>query len=107
MKVEGVFETHVIDAMDSDAEAALIRLIDAQIVINVGSPFLNMTVLEACIQTGAAYIDTAVHEQADSVFEKPPWYANYEWKRRNECAKKGVTVILGAGFSSRAGEARE
>jgi saccharopine dehydrogenase-like NADP-dependent oxidoreductase len=32
------------------------------------------------------------------ICETPPWYANYEWKRREEVEKAGVTAILGAGF---------
>jgi saccharopine dehydrogenase-like NADP-dependent oxidoreductase len=98
MKQDGVFEAHAVDAMDSDAVAALLKTTGAQIVINVGSPFVNMTVLEACIRTGAAYIDTAIHEDPAKICETPPWYANYEWKRRDDCAAAGVTAILGAGF---------
>ncbi|SLN14782.1 Carboxynorspermidine synthase [Roseovarius gaetbuli] len=98
MKQDGVFEAHAVDAMDSDAVEALLKKTGAQIVINVGSPFVNMTVLEACIRTGAAYIDTAIHEDPAKICETPPWYANYEWKRREDCAKAGVTAILGAGF---------
>jgi len=44
-------------------------------VINVGSPFVNMTVLQACIETGAAYIDTAIHEDPAKICEAPPWYS--------------------------------
>ena len=98
MKQDGVLVAHEVDAMDSAAVAALINKTGAQIVINVGSPFVNMTVLEACIETGAAYIDTAIHEDPAKICETPPWYANYEWKRRDACAKAGVTAILGAGF---------
>ena len=98
MKVPGVFAAHAVDAMDSAAVAALIRQTGAQIVINVGSAFVNMTVLEACIQTGAAYIDTAIHEDPAKVCETPPWYANHEWKRRERCRAAGVTAILGIGF---------
>ncbi len=98
MKLSGVFESHTVDGMDSAAVAALINKLGTQIVINVGSPFVNMTVLEACIQTGASYIDTAIHEDPSKVCETPPWYGNYEWKRRDDCAKAGVTAILGAGF---------
>ena len=98
MKQDGVFEAHTVDGMDSAAVAALISKTGAQIVINVGSPFVNMTVLEACIQTGAAYIDTAIHEDPSKICETPPWYGNYEWKRRDDCAAAGVTAILGAGF---------
>lgn len=98
MKVPGVLEAHAVDAMDSAAVAALIRKTGAQIVINVGSAFVNMTVLQACIDTGAAYMDTAIHEDPAKICETPPWYGNYEWKRREACEKAGVTAILGVGF---------
>ena len=90
--------THALDGMDTGAVAELIRRTGARIVINVGSPFINMTVLQGCIDTGAAYIDTAIHEDPAKVCETPPWYGNYEWKRREACAAAGVTAILGAGF---------
>lgn len=98
MKVEGVFNCHQLDALDKQAVMDLIGATKAQIVINVGSPFVNMTVLEACIETGAAYIDTAIHEEPEKICETPPWYGNYEWQRREKCAEAGVTAILGAGF---------
>jgi saccharopine dehydrogenase-like NADP-dependent oxidoreductase len=94
----GVLEGHALDATDVDATAALIEKTGSQIVINVGSAFINMPVMSACIKTGAAYLDTAIHEEQDKICETPPWYANYEWKRREECEKAGVTAILGAGF---------
>ncbi len=87
-----------IDALDIDATSQLIRDTGSDIVINVGSPFINMSVLQACLATGAAYIDTAIHEEPDKICEDPPWYANYEWKHQDECREKGVTAILGAGF---------
>ena len=98
MKVPGVFAAHAVDAMDSAAVAALIRETGAQIVINVGSAFVNMTVLEACLETGAAYMDTAIHEDPKKICETPPWYGNYEWQRRERCKAAGVTAILGIGF---------
>ena len=95
---KGVLKAHQLDALDVKATKALIRSTNSQIVINVGSPFLNMSVLEACIGTGAAYLDTAIHEDPKLVCEAPPWYANYEWKRAEACEKAGVTAVLGAGF---------
>ena len=93
MKQEGVFKAHELDAKDIPATAALIRETGAQIVINVGTAFVNMSVLEACLETGAAYIDTAIHEEPDKICETPPWYGNYEWKRRDRCAEKGLTAM--------------
>lgn len=98
MKVRGTFEAHAVDAMDSAAVARLIRQTGAQIVINVGSSFVNMTVLQACIDTGVAYMDTAIHEDPGKICEAPPWYGNYEWQRREACKAAGVTAILGVGF---------
>jgi len=87
-----------VDAMDIDVTAQLIKDTHSEIVINVGSPFINMSVLQACLKTGAAYIDTAIHEDPDKICENPPWYANYEWKYLEACQEKGLTAILGAGF---------
>ncbi|HWL05417.1 MAG TPA: saccharopine dehydrogenase family protein [Xanthobacteraceae bacterium] len=98
LKTKARLEAHALDALDVERTADLIRKTGTRIVINVGSPFLNMAVLSACLATGAAYIDTAIHEDPLKICETPPWYDNYEWKRRAECEKAGVTAILGAGF---------
>jgi len=87
-----------LDALDIPATARLIRKTGSQIVINLGNAFVNMSVLEACLETGAVYMDTAIHEEPDKVCENPPWYGNYEWKRKGRCREKGLTAILGAGF---------
>ncbi|MDD5484374.1 MAG: saccharopine dehydrogenase NADP-binding domain-containing protein, partial [Kiritimatiellae bacterium] len=87
-----------LDALDVSATMRLIKTARAGIVINLGSAFVNMSVLEACLGTGAVYLDTAIHEEPDKVCENPPWYANYEWKRKARCREKGLTAILGVGF---------
>lgn len=95
---KGILKAHQLDAMDSAAVKTLIKQTGAQIVINLGHAFVNMSVLQACIETGAAYLDTAIHEDPDKICETPPWYANYEWKRKALCEEKGITAILGCGF---------
>jgi len=92
LKTPGVLEVHQLDALDIEATKELIRKTKASIVINVGAPFINMSVLQACIETGAAYIDTAIHEDPLKICETPPWYGNYEWKRAEACEKAGVTA---------------
>jgi saccharopine dehydrogenase-like NADP-dependent oxidoreductase len=87
-----------INALDVDSTVKLIKEANAEIVINLAQAYVNMSLLEACIQSGSAYIDTAIHEEPDRVCEDPPWYANYEWKRRDRCKQNGITAILGAGF---------
>jgi len=87
-----------INALDIPAAVKLIHETGSQIVVNLAQAFVNMSVLEACLETGAAYMDTAIHEEPDKVCEDPPWYANYEWKRKERCKEKGLTAILGVGF---------
>lgn len=98
LKVQGGLFAHELDALDVAATVNLIRETGAQIVINVAQAFVNMSVLEACLQTGAAYMDTAIHEEPNLICETPPWYGNYEWKRRDRCKAQGLTAILGIGF---------
>jgi saccharopine dehydrogenase-like NADP-dependent oxidoreductase len=87
-----------INAMDVPATVKLIKETNSQIVLNLGSAFVNMSVLEACIQAGVSYMDTAIHEEPDRVCEDPPWYGNYEWKRKDRCTQRGINAILGVGF---------
>lgn len=97
-KIPATIQCFSLDALDIEATKTLIKQTQSQIVINVGSAFVNMSVLQACIETDAAYIDTAIHEEPHKICETPPWYNNYEWKRRDACAENKITAILGAGF---------
>lgn len=87
-----------IDALNVSQMIETMKKLNIGITVNLASAFCNMSILEACIETGSAYIDTAIHEEPNKVCEDPPWYANYEWKRKDRCAQKGITAILGSGF---------
>src|SRR5256885_7241744 len=39
------------------------------IVINLGTAYINMSVLEACLATGATYMDTAIHRSEEHTSE--------------------------------------
>jgi saccharopine dehydrogenase-like NADP-dependent oxidoreductase len=95
---QGQLKAHQLDALDIEATVKLIQDTQSAIVINLGTAFINMSVLQACIKAGVAYIDTAIHEEPDKICENPPWYGNYEWHYLEECKEKGITAILGCGF---------
>ncbi|MDR3306301.1 MAG: saccharopine dehydrogenase family protein [Endomicrobium sp.] len=87
-----------IDALNVPEMIKLMKDLKISITVNLASAFCNMSILEACIETDSAYIDTAIHEEPNKVCENPPWYANYEWKRKDRCQDNGITAILGSGF---------
>ena len=87
-----------LDASKINNVVQLIQETQSRIVINVGTAFINTVIMDACLEAGAAYIDTAVSEDIDIINAPYPWYAEYDWKRKPLFAEKGLTAILGAGF---------
>lgn len=87
-----------LDASNISNVVKIIRETNSDIVINVGTAFINQTIMDACLEAGAAYIDTAVHEDINVINAPYPWYAASEWKRKPLFEEKGLTAILGAGF---------
>ncbi len=83
--------------VDADNVAELVELIQSfkpEILVNVALPYQDLHIMEACLKTGVAYLDTANYEPLDE--------AKYEYKLQwafNEKYKKaGLTAILGCGF---------
>src|SRR3546814_6109741 len=70
--------TAEVDADHIDATAALIREVGATHVVNLALPYQDLTIMEACLSTGAHYLDTANYEPRDeATFE-------YHWQWRSE-----------------------
>jgi saccharopine dehydrogenase-like NADP-dependent oxidoreductase len=95
---DGKLNATQLDAKNVDAIAELIASNESSIVLNAASPHCNLAIIEACLRTGAHYLDTAVYEKEGDFNVPPPWYANNEWKYRDRFAAAGVTGILGIGF---------
>ena len=87
-----------LDASEHGNVVTAIQETASEIVINVGTAFINERIMDACLEAGAAYIDTAVTEDVNIINASYPWYAKFDWKRKPQFAEKGLTAILGAGF---------
>lgn len=92
------FAAREVDAKDPAQTAALIREWNAGIVLNAASPHVNLAVMDACLRSGAHYVDTAVYEKEGVINTPPPWYAAHEWKKREDFARAGLTAVLSVGF---------
>jgi saccharopine dehydrogenase (NAD+, L-lysine-forming) len=80
-----------VDADDVPALVELIKKVNPKVLLNVALPYQDLTIMDACIQTGVDYIDTANYEHPDEAkFEyKEQWAKNEEFK------KTGIKALLG------------
>ena len=69
-------ETAKVDADNAAEVAELIRAYKPDAVLNVALPYQDLTIMDACLEAGADYIDTANYEAEDT--EDPTWRAIYE-----------------------------
>jgi saccharopine dehydrogenase (NAD+, L-lysine forming) len=83
--------------VDADRVPQLVKLIRSfkpDIVVNVALPYQDLTIMDACLETGVAYLDTANYEPKDEAKFEYKWQWAYHERFKNE----GLTAILGCGF---------
>lgn len=86
--------TAQVDADDSVQTAALIRETGAQLVINVALPYQDLTIMDACLDAGVDYLDTANYEPKDVAKFEYSW----QWEYAERFEKAGLSALLGSGF---------
>ncbi|MDE7463241.1 MAG: saccharopine dehydrogenase family protein [Muribaculaceae bacterium] len=87
----------VTDQVDADSVEQLVELFNRHkpdICINVALPYQDLTIMEACLQCGVNYLDTANYEPKDEAHFEYSW----QWAYRERFEKAGLTAILGCGF---------
>jgi saccharopine dehydrogenase (NAD+, L-lysine-forming) len=90
----GAIEIAQVDADNVEETEYLIKSVGADIVINVALPYQDLSIMDACLNTGATYIDTANYEHPDSAhFEYKE-----QWARHEAYKEAGVMGLLGCGF---------
>jgi len=87
-------KTATVDADNTKELIQLIKDVGADIVINVALPYQDLTIMDACIETGVDYLDTANYEHPDEAkFEYKE-----QWKKDEAFKKAGIMGLLGSGF---------
>lgn len=87
-------ETHEVDADKSAEVVTLIQKTKPDVVINVALPYQDLTIMDACLETGVHYIDTANYEPPDVAHFEYSW----QWAYQDRFKEKGIMAVLGAGF---------
>lgn len=84
-------------SVDADVTAEVVKLIKstkADIVINVALPYQDLAIMDACIETGVDYLDTANYEHPDTAkFEY-----KLQWAKNDAFKKANIMGLLGSGF---------
>lgn len=87
-------ETAEVDAMDTQAMIELIRSYEPDVVLNLALPYQDLAIMDACLETGVSYVDTANYEPEDTAKFEYKW----QWDYRDRYEKAGITALLGSGF---------
>lgn len=98
IKVQQECESEIeISALDADNVADTISLINEfkpDLVINMALPYQDLPIMDACLETGVDYIDTANYEPKDVAKFEYSW----QWAYQERFEKAGIKAILGCGF---------
>lgn len=86
--------TAQVDADNTQEVVDLIRDFGPDMVINVALPYQDLTIMDACLETGVHYLDTANYEPP----ETPKFEYKWQWAYKEKFEKAGLTAILGSGF---------
>ncbi len=116
-KLEGKTKTKMttakVNADNKDEVVALIKSYQPDLVMNIALPYQDLTIMDACLEAGVNYMDTANYEPEDT--DDPSWRAIYEkrctekgfsayfdyswqWAYKKKFEEAGLTALLGCGF---------
>lgn len=87
-------KTARVDADNVPELVALMNEFKPEIVINVALPYQDLTIMDACLEAGVNYLDTANYEPKDEAKFEYKW----QWAYKEKFEKAGLTAILGCGF---------
>lgn len=87
-------ETAQVDADNVPELTALLRKHRPELVINVALPYQDLTIMDACLEAGVHYLDTANYEPKDTAKFEYCW----QWDYQERFKEKGLLALLGSGF---------
>lgn len=93
-KSKAKITTAQVDADKVTDLVKLIRKVQPDVVLNLALPYQDLTIMDACLETGVHYVDTANYEPEDTAKFEYKW----QWAYREKYEKAGITALLGSGF---------
>jgi saccharopine dehydrogenase (NAD+, L-lysine-forming) len=93
-KTGRTIHTAQVDADHVPELVTLIKQVKPALVINVALPYQDLTIMDACLETGVHYLDTANYEPLDEAKFEYKW----QWAYRERFEQAGLMALLGSGF---------
>ena len=87
-------EVHQVDADVVAQVVALLKKTKPDLVINMALPYQDLPIMDACLEVGVHYMDTANYEPRDEA----KFTYKYQWPYHDKYKAKGIMAILGCGF---------
>ncbi len=87
-------KTAQVDADNVPELVALIKQVQPALVLNVALPYQDLTIMDACLETGVDYLDTANYEPLDTAKFEYRW----QWDYQERFREQGLMALLGSGF---------
>ena len=87
-------DTFEIDAEEIPAMVRLIKQIEPALVVNLALPYQDLPIMDACLETGVDYLDTANYEPKDEAKFEYHW----QWAYQDRFKDAGIMALLGSGF---------
>lgn len=83
-----------LDADNVAETVALINKVKPDLVINMALPYQDLPIMDACLETGVHYMDTANYEPRDVAKFEYSW----QWAYEDRFKAKNMLGVLGCGF---------
>lgn len=93
-QIDRPIKTAQVDADNVPELVALLNKEKPELVINVALPYQDLTIMDACLEAGVHYMDTANYEPKDTAKFEYKW----QWAYQEKFEKAGLTALLGSGF---------
>jgi len=87
-------QTAKLDADNVAETVALINAFKPDLVLNVALPYQDLHIMDACLETGVHYMDTANYEPLDEAKFEYKW----QWAYQDRFKERGLMALMGSGF---------
>ncbi len=86
--------TEQVDADNVEELTSLLKKHKPDLVINVALPYQDLHIMDACLNAGVNYMDTANYEPPETAKFEYSW----QWEYQDRFKEKGLMALLGSGF---------